>query len=213
MSKRVLVIDNYDSFTYNLVQYLEGLGASCEVHLNDRVSVDEVIEAEPEGILLSPGPGTPDDAGITLELIARLGGTVPLLGVCLGHQAIGQSFGGTVVRAPRLMHGKTSPIDHDGKGLFEGLPNPFEATRYHSLILEPASLPGCLEVTARTAAGEVMGVRHRELPIEGVQFHPESILTQGGMRMMENWLEMLDDARLTQPSAEPEWALARGSQT
>ncbi len=213
MSKRVLVIDNYDSFTYNLVQYLEALGASCEVHLNDRVSVDDVVNANAEGILLSPGPGSPDDAGITLELIARLGGSVPLFGVCLGHQAIGQSFGGAVVRAPRLMHGKTSPIDHDGTGLFEGMPNPFEATRYHSLILDPASLPACLEVTARTAAGEVMGVRHRELPIEGVQFHPESILTQGGMRMMENWLEMLDDARVTQPSAEPEWAMARGSRT
>lgn len=213
MSKRVLVIDNYDSFTYNLVQYLEALGATCEVHLNDRIDVDDVLRADPEGVLLSPGPGTPDDAGVTLQVIERLGGTVPILGVCLGHQAIGQAFGGAVVRAPRLMHGKTSPIDHDGTGLFAGLPAPFEATRYHSLILEPASLPECLEVTARTAAGEIMGVRHRDLPIEGVQFHPESILTQGGMRMMENWLEMLDDARRTQPSAEPEWNLAQGSRS
>ena len=213
MFKRVLVIDNYDSFTYNLVQDLEALGASCEVHLNDRINVEEVLRGAPEGILLSPGPGTPDDAGVTLDVIKRLGGKVPILGVGLGHQAIGQSFGGEVVRAPRLMHGKTSPIDHDGTGLFKGLPAPFEATRYHSLILEPTSLPACLEVTARTAAGEIMGVRHRDLPIEGVQFHPESILTQSGMRMMENWLEMLDEARLTQPSAEPEWILAQGGRS
>jgi para-aminobenzoate synthetase component 2 len=210
MSKRVLVIDNYDSFTYNLVQYLEALGATCEVHLNDRITVDEVLEAEPDGILLSPGPGTPDDAGITLDLIARAKGRIPILGVCLGHQAIGQSFGGDVIRAPRLMHGKTSPIEHDGRSLFRELPSPFEATRYHSLIIEPSTLPACLEVTARTAAGEIMGVRHRDLPIEGVQFHPESILTEGGMRLMSNWLDGLDHPRVTQPSVDVA-AFAEGS--
>lgn len=202
MSKRVIVIDNYDSFTYNLVQYLESLGATCDVHLNDRVRVDDVLAAEPDGILLSPGPGTPDDAGITLELIERAHTRTPLLGVCLGHQSIGQAFGGDVIRAPRLMHGKTSPIEHDGKGVFEHLPSPFEATRYHSLIIDPGTLPDCLEVSARTAAGEIMGVRHRELPIEGVQFHPESILTERGMQMMENWLNALDRARLTLPSVD-----------
>lgn len=212
MSKRVLVIDNYDSFTYNLVQYLEALGATCEVHLNDRITVDEVLAAEPDGILLSPGPGTPDDAGITLDLIARVQGQIPILGVCLGHQAIGQSFGGDVIRAPRLMHGKTSPIEHDGRSLFRDLPSPFEATRYHSLIIEPTTLPPCLEVTARTAAGEIMGVRHRELPIEGVQFHPESILTEGGMRLMSNWLDALSQPRLTEPSVDLR-ALAEGSQS
>lgn len=210
MSKRVLVIDNYDSFTYNLVQYLEALGATCEVHLNDRISVEGVLDAKPDGILLSPGPGTPDDAGVTLAVIERAQGVVPILGVCLGHQSIGQCFGGQVIRAPRLMHGKTSLIEHDGKSLFRGVPSPFEATRYHSLIIEPTSLPACLEVTARTAAGEIMGVRHREFPIEGVQFHPESILTQEGMRLMENWLESLPPPRVTQPSLRVTGASAEG---
>jgi para-aminobenzoate synthetase component 2 len=191
MSKRVIVIDNYDSFTYNLVQYLESLGAICDVRLNDKTTVDEVLADAPDGVLLSPGPGTPDDAGVTLDLIARGQGKLPIFGVCLGHQSIGQTFGGNVIRAPRLMHGKTSPIEHDGKSIFAGLPSPFEATRYHSLIIDEKGFPDCLEVTARTAAGEIMGVRHRRLPIEGVQFHPESILTDGGMRIMQNWLASL----------------------
>ncbi len=191
MSKRVIVIDNYDSFTYNLVQYLESLGAICDVRLNDKTTVDEVLADEPDGVLLSPGPGTPDDAGVTLDLIARGQGKVPIFGVCLGHQSIGQTFGGNVIRAPRLMHGKTSPIEHDGKSIFAGLPSPFDATRYHSLIIDEQGFPDCLEVTARTATGEIMGVRHRSLPIEGVQFHPESILTDGGMRIMQNWLDSL----------------------
>lgn len=197
MSKRVIVIDNYDSFTYNLVQYLECLGATCDVYLNDRIHVDDVLAADPDGILLSPGPGAPDDAGITLELVARAHTNTPILGVCLGHQSIGQSFGGAIVRAPRLMHGKTSPIEHDGQGIFQHLPLPFEATRYHSLILDPRTLPACLEVSARTAEGEIMGVRHRELPVDGIQFHPESILTESGMQIMENWLNGLDRGRLT----------------
>lgn len=191
MPKRVIVIDNYDSFTFNLVQYLEMLGAKCEVRSNDQTSVEEVAEAEPAGILLSPGPGTPDDAGVTLALIGALAGKFPILGVCLGHQSIAQAHGGRVVRAPRLMHGKTSPIEHDGRTLFQGLPSPFEATRYHSLIAEEASLPACLEVSARTAEGEIMALRHRELPLEGVQFHPESILTQHGLALLENWLGAL----------------------
>lgn len=187
----ILVIDNYDSFTYNLVQYLETLGASCDVRLNDRISVEEVAAHPAQGILLSPGPGTPNDAGVTLEVIAELGGKKPLLGVCLGHQSIAQHFGGNVVRAGRLMHGKTSPIEHRGVGVFKGLPNPFEATRYHSLLVDPESFPEALEVTAKTHEGEIMGLRHRTLAIEGVQFHPESILTEHGMRLIENWLGSL----------------------
>jgi para-aminobenzoate synthetase component 2 len=191
MTARVLVIDNYDSFTYNLVQYLASLGASTEVVLNDRIGAADILANPPSGILLSPGPGTPDDAGVTLEVIERVGGRVPIFGVCLGHQAIGQAFGGSVVRAPRLMHGKTSPIEHEGQGVFRGLPSPFLATRYHSLVIDPPSLPECLEVTARTAEGEIMGVRHKSQPIEGVQFHPESILTEGGMQLVDNWLRSL----------------------
>ena len=214
MRKRVVVIDNYDSFTYNLVQYVETLGAECivwlndrtsvdlvqyleslsarcEVHLNDRVDVATVATSKPDGILLSPGPGTPDDAGVTLEIISQLKGRFPMLGVCLGHQSIGQAFGGTVVVAERLMHGKTSMIEHDGQSIYRDLPSPFQATRYHSLILRPEDLPACLTVTARTSAGEIMGVRHQELDVEGVQFHPESILTDVGMKMMKNWLETL----------------------
>lgn len=191
MKKRVLVIDNYDSFTYNLVQYLRTLGATCDVVLNDKAEVRELLDTKPDGILLSPGPGTPDDAGITLEVIEKAGGQVPIFGVCLGHQSIGQAHGAKVVRAGRLMHGKTSPIEHEEKGVFAGLPRPLTATRYHSLVIEPSSVPDCLEVTARTKEGEIMGVRHRTLPIEGVQFHPESILTDQGMYMMQNWLDTL----------------------
>ena len=191
VTKRVIVIDNYDSFTYNLVQYLETLGAECDVRLNDRTSVEAVAAAAPAGILLSPGPGTPDDAGITLALIRALSARFPILGVCLDHQSITQAHGGRVVRASRLMHGKTSPIEHDGRTLFQGLPSPFLATRYHSLIADEASFPACLEVSARTAEGEIMALRHRELPLEGVQFHPESILTEHGHRLLENWLSAL----------------------
>jgi len=190
----LLVIDNYDSFTYNLVQYLGELGEKVEVHRNDRVTV-QYIESElrPERIVISPGPGTPDTAGITLEVVEHFAGKVPLLGVCLGHQAIGQAFGGKVVRAREIMHGKTSMIHHDGKGVFRGVPNPFEATRYHSLIVEESSLPDCLEVSAWTVDGngerdEIMGLRHRTLPVEGVQFHPESILTQHGHALLRNFL-------------------------
>lgn len=191
MSKRVVVVDNYDSFTYNLVQYLSSLGAECDVRLNDRTTVGEIEQSKPDGILLSPGPGDPDDAGVTLDVIKSLSGKIPLFGVCLGHQSIGQAFGGKVVRAPRLMHGKTSPIEHDGKSIFKGVPSPFEATRYHSLIIEEKDLPDCLLVTARTPEGEIMGVRHREYAVEGVQFHPESILTQHGLKLVENWLNAL----------------------
>ena len=191
MKKRVIVIDNYDSFTFNLVQYLEALGAECDVRLNDRTSTDAVAQAAPDGILLSPGPGTPDDAGVTLDTIRALAGKIPIFGVCLGHQSIAQAFGGRVVRAERLMHGKTSRIQHGGQGVFRALPSPFEATRYHSLIVEQASLPDCLEVTARTEQDEIMALRHRDLAVEGVQFHPESILTDHGHAMIQNWLEQL----------------------
>jgi para-aminobenzoate synthetase component 2 len=191
VKKRVVVVDNYDSFTYNLVQYVETLGGECDVRLNDRVTVDQIADAKPAGILLSPGPGNPDDAGVTLAVIEQLSGKIPIFGVCLGHQAIGQAFGGKVVRAPELMHGKTSGILHDGRTLFQGIPSPFEATRYHSLIVEEAGFPPALEVTARTQKGEIMGLRHREFAVEGVQFHPESILTDHGLRMVENWLTSL----------------------
>jgi anthranilate synthase/aminodeoxychorismate synthase-like glutamine amidotransferase len=191
VSKQIVVIDNYDSFTYNLVQYVESLGVVAKVLLNDRVTVDEIRSIQPNGLLLSPGPGTPDDAGVTLEAIRQLGSELPILGVCLGHQSIGQSFGGKVVRATRLMHGKTSLVEHDGKTVFSGMPNPFEATRYHSLVVEESTIPTCLEVSARTTDGEVMGLRHRSLPIEGVQFHPESFLTEQGMRLVANWVKTL----------------------
>jgi anthranilate synthase/aminodeoxychorismate synthase-like glutamine amidotransferase len=187
----VVVIDNYDSFTYNLVQYVASLGARCEVRLNDGVTVPELRALRPDGILLSPGPGTPDDAGVTLEVIRELSSETPVLGVCLGHQSIAQAFGGQVVRAERLMHGKTSPIAHDGRGVFQGLPSPFRATRYHSLIVQEGGLPECLEVSARTQEGEIMALRHRSKPVEGVQFHPESILTEHGMDMISNWLKSL----------------------
>jgi anthranilate synthase/aminodeoxychorismate synthase-like glutamine amidotransferase len=190
----VFVLDNYDSFTYNLVQYLGELGAQVEVYRNDELTVEEVEALKPERILLSPGPCTPHEAGILVPLIRHMAGKAPILGVCLGHQAIGEAFGGQVIRARQLMHGKTSPVDHDGKGVFAGLPTPLTCTRYHSLIVEENSLPAELEVTARTlenAGGSViMGLRHRRLPIEGVQFHPESVLTDGGHQMIRNFLNM-----------------------
>jgi len=186
---RLVVIDNYDSFTYNLVQFLGELGAELEVHRNDAVSAAEVLESRPDGIVISPGPGDPDRAGISCELVRAASGTVPLLGVCLGHQCLGAVFGGRVVRAERIMHGKTSPILHDGRGLFTGLANPFPATRYHSLLVERATLPACLEIRARTAEDEIMGLKHREHETWGVQFHPESILTAGGKTLLQNFLD------------------------
>ena len=184
----ILVIDNYDSFTYNLVQYLGELGAELRVVRNDAVDADGVAALAPERIVISPGPGTPDDAGVSLEVIRRLGERTPILGVCLGHQAIGQAFGGTVARAKSQMHGKTSEIRHDGGGVFAGLSNPFTATRYHSLVILPRTVPETLAVTAWADDGEIMGVRHRHWPVEGVQFHPESILTVEGKRLLGNFL-------------------------
>ncbi|MBL8612520.1 MAG: aminodeoxychorismate/anthranilate synthase component II [Myxococcales bacterium] len=191
---RVWVIDNYDSFTWNLVQYLGELGADVHVVKNDEVTVADVAAARPDGILLSPGPCTPNEAGVCLPILGELAGELPILGVCLGHQAIGQAFGGKVVRAGRLMHGKTSPIEHDGRGIFAGLPSPFEATRYHSLLVERASLPACLRVTAWTAEGEIMGLSHVEHDVHGVQFHPESILTTHGKALLANWISRLGPA-------------------
>ena len=184
----ILVIDNYDSFTYNLVQYLGELGAELRVVRNDAVDADGVAALAPERVVISPGPGTPDDAGVSLSLIRRLGERTPILGVCLGHQAIGQAFGGTVARAKAQMHGKTSEIRHDGRGVFAGLSNPLTATRYHSLVILPHTVPADLEVTAWAEDGEIMGVRHRRWPVEGVQFHPESILTVEGKRLLGNFL-------------------------
>ena len=188
---KILVIDNYDSFTYNLVQYLGELGAEVEVWRNDAITLDDIAARNPDGIVVSPGPCTPKEAGISVPAIERFQGTIPILGVCLGHQAIGAALGGDIVRATRIMHGKTSPIHHDGRGVFRDLPNPFDATRYHSLVIERTSLPPDLEVSAWTAEGEIMGVRHRRLPLEGVQFHPESILTVEGKRLLRNFLEEL----------------------
>jgi anthranilate synthase/aminodeoxychorismate synthase-like glutamine amidotransferase len=185
----ILIIDNYDSFTYNLVQYLQELGAEVEVYRNDRITTQGIAARRPTAILLSPGPKTPDQAGITMDVVRVFSGRVPILGVCLGHQAIGQVFGGRVVRAPTLMHGKTSRIVHDGRTLFRGVPNPFEATRYHSLVIAPDSVPPVLEVSARTEDGVLMGLRHREHPTEGVQFHPESVLTAEGKTLLRNFLE------------------------
>ena len=185
---KLLVVDNYDSFTYNLVQYLAELGAELAVHRNDAIGLDDVAALAPDGIVISPGPCTPREAGISVPLIQRFAGTIPILGVCLGHQAIGAAFGGAIVRAPRIMHGKTSPIHHDGRGVFAGLPDPFDATRYHSLVIDPATLPADLERSAWTAEGEIMGVRHRSLFVEGVQFHPESMLTLEGKRLLGNFL-------------------------
>ena len=190
MGPRIAVIDNYDSFVYNLVQYLGELGADPIVFRNDAITVAELEALNPDGILISPGPGRPEDAGISCDVIRILGPLVPLLGVCLGHQAIGLVFGGDVVRAPSLMHGKTSPVEHRGDGVLDGLASPFMATRYHSLVLEPETMPEQLEVTASTTDGVVMAVRHRTHPIHGVQFHPESILTQDGHRVVRNFLDL-----------------------
>ncbi len=192
---RILVVDNYDSFVYNLVQYLGQLGAEPVVYRNDALDVTEATRLEPDGLLISPGPGRPEDAGVSLELIDAFAGRVPVLGVCLGHQAIGHLYGGRVVRHA-VMHGKTSLVTHDGRGVFEGLPEPLTATRYHSLVVEAATLPEVLEISASAEDGTVMGLRHRHLDVEGVQFHPESILTSGGHRLMANWL-----ARCGLPSA------------
>jgi anthranilate synthase/aminodeoxychorismate synthase-like glutamine amidotransferase len=190
----LLVIDNYDSFTYNLVQYLGELGQQVRVVRNNEVSVDDVARMCPEAIVISPGPCTPNEAGISLEVISRLAGKIPILGVCLGHQAIGQAFGGKVIRAKEVVHGKTSRVFHDDKGLFAGLPNPFEATRYHSLIVERSSLPDCLEITAKTWDEEIMGLRHKTMPVEGVQFHPESFLTKVGKDLLRNFLRLAKPA-------------------
>jgi anthranilate synthase/aminodeoxychorismate synthase-like glutamine amidotransferase len=186
----VLVIDNYDSFVFNLVQYLGELGAEPVVHRHDELTVDEVVALDPDAVLISPGPGRPDDAGVSNAVIEKLAGVKPILGVCLGHQCIGQVFGGTIVRAPAVMHGKTSLVHHDGKGVLAGLPQPFEATRYHSLVVAADSVPPVLEVTARTDDGVVMALRHRELAVEGVQFHPESILTHAGRQLLANFLTL-----------------------
>ena len=185
----ILVIDNYDSFTYNLVQYLGELGQHVAVFRNDQIDIQGVERLEPTRIVISPGPCTPTEAGISCDLIRTFAGRIPLLGVCLGHQCIGTAFGGKVIRAGRLMHGKTSPIRHDGRTIFRGLPNPFEATRYHSLLVDREGLPDCLTISAETAEGELMGLRHRTLPVEGVQFHPESILTPVGKDLLRNFLE------------------------
>jgi anthranilate synthase/aminodeoxychorismate synthase-like glutamine amidotransferase len=186
----LFMLDNYDSFTYNLVQYLGELGEVIKVHRNDQITVDEIEAMRPERIVISPGPCSPNEAGVSNEVIRRFAGRVPVLGVCLGHQCIGHVFGGDVVRAPRLMHGKTSMIHHDGKTIFAGLPNPFEATRYHSLIIKRETLPDCLEITAETDQGEIMGVRHKQHVVEGVQFHPESILTECGKDLLRNFLSL-----------------------
>jgi anthranilate synthase/aminodeoxychorismate synthase-like glutamine amidotransferase len=191
----ILVIDNYDSFTYNLVQYLGELGAEVVVKRNDAVSVDEARELAPAGVLISPGPGRPEEAGVSLRLIAELGDSTPILGVCLGHQSIAQHFGASIVRAERLMHGRTSPILHEGAGVFANLPSPLTATRYHSLIVDRDTVPSELEITAWTDEGEIMGLRHQTLPIEGVQFHPESFLTEHGHSLIENWLTSFESGR------------------
>ncbi len=195
MPPRVLMIDNYDSFTYNLVQYLGELGAAVSVRRNDEIGLDEIASVAPEAIVISPGPCTPAEAGVSVPLIRRFAGATPILGVCLGHQAIGAAFGGDIVRAGRIMHGKTSPILHTGEGLFAGLSNPFEATRYHSLVIDPRTMPAELVRTAWTAEDEIMGVRHREHFVEGVQFHPESILTAEGKRLLGNFLSRVPAAR------------------
>ncbi|OQW62791.1 MAG: anthranilate/aminodeoxychorismate synthase component II [Nitrospira sp. ST-bin5] len=186
----LLMIDNYDSFTYNLVQYLGELGEDVRVYRNDKITLQQIEELGPNRIVISPGPCTPKEAGVSVETIRQFAGRMPILGVCLGHQSLGVAFGGEVIRAQRLMHGKTSMISHDGKTIFHGLPNPFEATRYHSLLVNPKNLPDCLEVSAKTAEGEIMGLRHRTLAVEGVQFHPESILTKAGKDLLRNFLKL-----------------------
>lgn len=186
----ILVIDNYDSFTFNLVQYLGELGAEMQVFRNDKIAVEEAVALKPEKVLVSPGPCTPKEAGVSCDIIREFGPRLPVFGVCLGHQSIGDVYGGNVIRADRLMHGKTSPIIHEDQSVFKGLPSPFDATRYHSLIIERATLPDCLEITAWTAEGEIMGVKHREHPVHGVQFHPESILTIEGKKLLQNFLDL-----------------------
>lgn len=185
----ILVIDNYDSFTYNLVQYLGEMGQELVVRRNDKVTLDEIADMAPDRILISPGPCTPNEAGVCVPLIERFAGQIPILGVCLGHQSIGQAFGGNVIRNYRVLHGKVSQIHHDGKSIFAGLPDPLQATRYHSLVIERESMPACLEISAETEEGEVMAVRHREMPVEGVQFHPESVMTPAGKQLLRNWTE------------------------
>ena len=185
----IVIIDNYDSFTYNIVQTIGGMGAEVRVFRNDTVDISFIEGLKPDRLLISPGPCTPTKAGISIEAIRYFAGKIPILGVCLGHQSIGEAFGGDTIRASRLMHGKTSPISHDGKGVFTNLPNPFEAMRYHSLVVSEATLPECLEITAKSDQGELMGLRHRELPIEGVQFHPESIMTPDGVQLLKNFLD------------------------
>ena len=199
---KLLLIDNYDSFTYNLVQAFLVLGAEVDVRRNDEITVEEALKLAPTHLCISPGPGTPRDAGVSMAMITAFSGSVPVFGVCLGHQSIVEVFGGKVVRAGRLMHGKTSPVNHDGRTLFAGLPQPCEVGRYHSLIAQPETLPPILEVTARTPEGEIMGVRHRELMVEGVQFHPESVLTPDGPKLMANFLTFTGGERRTQRSAE-----------
>ncbi len=186
----LLMIDNYDSFTYNLVQYLGELGEDVRVYRNDKITLQQIEDLRPDRIVISPGPCTPKEAGVSVETIRQFAGRLPILGVCLGHQSLGVAFGGEVIRAQRLMHGKTSMISHDGKTIFHGLPNPFEATRYHSLLVNPKNLPDCLEVSAKTAEGEIMGLRHRTFAVEGVQFHPESILTKSGKDLLRNFLKL-----------------------
>ena len=186
----IVIIDNYDSFTYNIVQTIGGMGAQVKVFRNDVVDVASIEALQPDRLLISPGPCTPSKSGISIEAIRYFAGKIPILGVCLGHQSIGEAFGGITIRASRLMHGKTSPIIHDGKGVFTGLPNPFDAMRYHSLVVDQKTLPDCLEITARTGQDELMGIRHRELPIEGVQFHPESIMTPDGVDLLKNFLDV-----------------------
>lgn len=186
----ILLIDNYDSFTFNLVQYFGELGATCRVYRNDQIDLQTIEEKNPQHLVISPGPCTPKEAGISVQAILRMAGRVPILGVCLGHQCLGAAFGGEVIRAKRLMHGKSSPIYHDGKTIYKNLPNPFQAIRYHSLLVERKSLPDCLEISAETDEGEVMGIRHKGFAIEGVQFHPESFMTEGGKILLKNFLEM-----------------------
>ena len=187
----ILMIDNYDSFTFNIVQYLEQMGEDVVVFRNDKVTVDRIDKLKPQMIFLSPGPGTPRDAGITVDVVREFHKTIPIMGICLGHQSIGYAFGGEIVRAGRIMHGKVSPVHHDGKTIFTGLPDPFTAGRYHSLVVRPETLPSCLEVSARTAEGEIMGLRHKEFPVEGIQFHPESVLTPQGKRILRNFIKHL----------------------
>ncbi len=198
MSARILVVDNYDSFVFNLVQYLQQLGATTDVRRNDEVTTQEALEYD--GVLLSPGPGTPTDAGVCIDIVKSVGGRVPIFGVCLGHQAIAEAFGATVSRAPELLHGKTSIVTHDGVGVFTDIPSPFTATRYHSLAVEEATVPAELEITARTESGVVMALRHRELSIEGVQFHPESVLTEHGYQLLANWLVNCGDPQARERS-------------